>query len=246
MMNILSRWSVKRRARVRMLRVRRIMDRVHVRRRLSMMIRIMRPMAGGRRAVELMVLLGSGYARDRHRRRHRIVTGRQDTSSPRGRPLAGILHPGDGHAVALVGLAVPETLGERIAGDLQLRYPVVLIRGHRGELGLRKDERLEVLRARIRRRTRRRGSHDHVTPWLVTVHRIQDDLRMNPKKVLCAGKNRVESTNKCEKLHEREKKLSNILLAFARSTKSKRRFSIFFLSLVASGYTQKFCIFSRF
>lgn len=171
------------------LHMRRIMDRVDVRRRLSMMARIMRPgtrCAG--RAVKLMMLLrrpGGDTNRDLHRGRHRVVTGRQDGRTSdipgrRSRSLGRIRHPsgyGNAGGLALVGLAVPEALGERIAGDLQLSYPVILVRGHRGEPGLRKGERLEVLRAGIRRRTGRRGRDHHVAARLITMHRVQDNLQ---------------------------------------------------------------------
>lgn len=173
------------------------MNRTDVRRRLSMMARIMRPVATrAGRAVKLMVLLrGGGYARDLHRRRnrHRVVTGRKNgaygTRGPRGRPLGGIRHPADGRhaAVALVRLAVPEALGERVTGDLELRYPMILVRGDRGEPGLREGERLEVLRAGIRRRARRRGSDHHVAARLITVHRVQDNLQRERIRSLDLG-----------------------------------------------------------
>lgn len=145
----------------------------------------MRPMATcARCAVELMVLLRrSGYTRNLHR--HRVVTGRKDgtsgtsgTRGPRRRPLGGIRHPADGrHAVDLVRLAIPETLSERVTGDLQLRYPMVLVRGHRGEPGLREGKRFEVFRAGIRRRAWRRGSDHHVTARLITMHRVENNLQ---------------------------------------------------------------------
>lgn len=166
---------VERHARMRMLRVRRIMDRVD--RRLSRMrARIMRPMATrARRPVELMVRLLSGggwcsLVRDLHR--VPVTGGTRGRAG--GRPLGGIRRD---HAVALVRLAIPEALGERVARDLQLRYPMVLVRGDRGESRLREGKRLKVLGARIRRRARRRGRDHHVAPRLITVHRVEDDLQ---------------------------------------------------------------------
>lgn len=182
-------WSVKRSSWMMWmwLHMRRIMNRVDVRRRLSMVTRIMRPRTRGtRRTVKLMMLLGGPGAdihRDLHRCWHRVVTGRQDgrtsdISGCRGRPLGRTLHPtGYNNGLALVGFAVSKALGERIAGDLQLGYPVILICGHRGEPGLRKGERLEIFRARIRRWTGRRGCDYHVAARLITMHRVQDNLQ---------------------------------------------------------------------
>lgn len=171
------------------LHMRRIMYRVDVRRRLSMVARIMRPgTRGAGRAVKLMMLLGGPGGdthRDLHRCWHSVVTGRQDgrtsdISGRCGRSLGRTLHPtgyGNASGLALVGLAIPEALGERVAGDLQLGYPVILVRGHRREPGLRKGERLEVLRAGIRGWTGRRGCDHHVAARLVTMHRVQDNLQ---------------------------------------------------------------------
>lgn len=163
---------------MRMLRVRRIMDRVDVR---LMMARIMRPMGTRgrgrrrrRRPVELRLLSG-GTRRDLHRA---AVTGRG------GRPLGGIRRD----AVALVRLAIPEPLGERVAGDLQLRYPMVLVRGDRGESRLREGKRLKVLGARIRRRARRRGCDHHVASRLITVHRVEDNLQRESELDLPSSK----------------------------------------------------------
>lgn len=179
------------------LHMRRIMDRVDMCRRLSMVTRIMRPGTRGTgRPIELMMFLrgpGGDAHRDLHRRRHRVVTGRQDGRTRdipgrRGRSLGRILHPtgyGDAGGLALVGLAVPETLGERVAGDLQLSYPVILVRRHRGEPSLRKGERLEVLRAGIRRRTGRRGCDHHVAARLVAMHRVQDNMSIIIQLIVC-------------------------------------------------------------
>jgi len=187
---------------MRMLRMHRIMNRVDVSRRLSMMARIMRPMAtcyGARCAIELMVFLrGSGgyYTRNLHRRRNRhgVVTGwekgiyggTRGIRGSRGWPFGRIWHPcTDGrHAVALVRFAIPKTLGERVTGNFELRYPMVLVRGDRGESSLWKGKCLEVLRARIRRRAWWRRSDHYVTTWLITVHRIQDNLQCNIKRAL--------------------------------------------------------------
>jgi len=141
----------------------------------------MRPMASRARcAVELMMLLrGSGYSRNLHR----VVTRRENgtrgsRAGSRGWPLGGIRHPADGrHTVALVRLAVPEALGERITGDLELGYSMILVRGDCGKPGFREGKCLEVLRTGIRRRTRWRGSDHHVTTRLITVHRVQDNLQ---------------------------------------------------------------------
>lgn len=144
------------------LHMRRIMDRVDVRRRLSMVTGIMRPRTRStRRTVKLMMLLGGPGAdshRDLHWCWHRVVTGRQDgrtndISGRCSRSLGWTLHPtgyGNAGGLALVGFAISEALGKRVAGNLQLSYPVILVRGHRGEPGLRKGERLEILRAGIR------------------------------------------------------------------------------------------------
>lgn len=158
----------------------------------------MRPMATcARCAVELMVFLrGGGYTRNLHRRRNRhgVVTGWENgiygtrgTRGSCGRPFRRIRHPTDGdgrHAVALVRFAIPKTLGERITGNLELRYPMVLVRGDRGESSLWKGKRLEVLRARIRRRAWWRRSDHHVTARLITVHRVQDNVSVIVKLIV--------------------------------------------------------------
>lgn len=184
-------WSIKRSAWMMWMRLHmcRIMNRVDVRRRLSMMTRIMRPRTRGtRRTVKLMMLLG-GPGTDTHwnlhRCWHRVVTGRQDgrtgdISGRRSRPLGRTLHPtgySNAGGLALVGLTISEALSERIAGDLQLSYPVILVCGHRGEPGLRKGKRLEIFRARIRCWTERRGCDYHVAARLITMHRVQDNLQ---------------------------------------------------------------------
>lgn len=163
-----------------MLRMCWIMDRIDMS-WLSMMIRIS-PMSARCRTVELMMLL-SGYARDLHRR-NCIVTGRQDTSGSisSGWPLRGILHSADGHSVTLIGFTVTESFSEWITGNFQLRYPMILISSYSGESRFRKGEGLEVLRTRIRRWTGWWRCNNHVTTWLVAMHRIQDNLWNRWKK----------------------------------------------------------------
>ena len=139
------------------------------------------PVAGGRR-VELVVLFLGGQAR--HERHAARGIGRGQAGRARGRRRGRALGralagggAGGGRALALVRLAVAEALGERVAGDLELRDAVVLVGRHRGEARLREGEALEVLGARVWGGARWRRSHHHVAARLVPVHRVQNYLQ---------------------------------------------------------------------
>ena len=153
-----------------MMRMRRIMDGVHVCSWLSMVRRIS-PWSRCCWTVKLMVFLAR-YAWNLYGRYGIHVAGRQHAGTSRGRSFRRVLHAGNSDRIALVRLAVTETFGKRIAGDLQLRDAMILVGGHRGEPGFREGERFEVLCARIRGRTRWRGCHYHVATWLISVHRV--------------------------------------------------------------------------
>lgn len=127
-------------------------------------------------AVELVVFL-AGHAGNLHGWYGVHVARGQNGGGSGSGSLGGVLHTRNGNRVAVVRLAVAEPFGERIAGDLQLRYAMILVSGDRGESRLREREGFEVLRAGIRAGTRRGRCHHHVTPRLVPMHRIQDYLK---------------------------------------------------------------------
>lgn len=154
--------------------MRRIVDGIHVGSRLSMMSRIS-PRSCRSGTVELVMVL-TGYARDLHGGYSIHVARGQNAGTSGGGSLCRVLHIGNCNRVTLVRFTITETFGKRIAGDLQLRDAVILISGDRGESRLREGKRFEILRARIRGRTRWRGCHYYVASRLVSMHRIQDYL----------------------------------------------------------------------
>lgn len=155
---------------MRMMRMRRIMDGVHVCSWLSMVCRVS-PWSRCCWTVKLMVFLAR-YTWNLYGRYGVHVAGRQYAGASRGRSFRWVLHARNCDRVALVRLAITETLGERIAGDLQLGDAMILVGCYRGKPSLRKGERFEVFRTRIRSRTRWRGCHYNVAAWLISVHRV--------------------------------------------------------------------------
>lgn len=104
--------------------------------------------------------------------------------------------------IPIIRIAVAESLGERVAGDLELGDPVVLVGRHGREFGLREDEGAKVLR--LRGVLRPLVDVDDVEAGLVAVHGIQYDLgrggkrkREPPFELLC----RFVSSSSSSSLH---------------------------------------------
>ena len=63
-------------------------------------------------------------------------------------------------------------------------HKLILISGHRGELGLREDERLVLIRLQLFQIGESPVLPDHVDSRLVLVHRIQNHLCIGIKRVV--------------------------------------------------------------